>query len=182
MDEAEIVTTEQGDVPRGEGWYVLSAQRARWQHSPGFGGSDLSFQGDVRFPEVGFHLGVLLPGEPACMYHREDTQEGFLVLSGRCLAIVEGQERLLEAWDYLHCPGGTEHVLVGAGDGPCVVIAYGARRPDDGTLYVADAVAARHGASVAADTPDPAIAYADAPAFTDGQAPPLPGLTSTAAG
>ena len=137
MEEAEIVTTENGDVPRGEGWYVLNARRAQWQHSPGFGGSDLSFQGDVRFPEVGFHVGVLQPGEPACMYHREDTQEGFLVLSGRCLAIVEGEERMLEPWDYLHCPGGTEHVLVGAGDGPCIVIAYGARRPDDGTLYVA---------------------------------------------
>ena len=176
MDEAEIVTTEHGDVPRGEGWYVLNARRAQWQHSPGFGGSDLSFQGDVRFPEVGFHVGVLQPGEPACMYHREDTQEGFLVLSGECLAIVEGQERRLGPWDYLHSPGGTEHVLVGAGDGPCVVVAYGARRPDDGTLYVADPVAARHGASVEADTPDPAVAYADSPAFTGGQAPLLPGL------
>ena len=174
MSEAEIVTTEHGDVPRGEGWYVLNARRAQWQHSPGFGGSDLSFQGDVRFPEVGFHVGVLQPGEPACMYHREDTQEGFLVLSGRCLAIVEGQERLLGPWDYLHCPGGTEHVLVGAGDGPCVVIAYGARRPDDGTVYVADAVAARYGASVTADTPDPEVAYADAPPMVDGPPPPLP--------
>src|SRR5215217_1523837 len=97
MEEAEIVTTQHGDVPRGDGWYVLNAQRARWKHSPGFGGSDLSFQGDVRFPEVGFHLGVLAPGEPASMYHREDTQEGFLVLSGRCLAIVEGREVTLEA-------------------------------------------------------------------------------------
>ena len=174
MTEARIETTEHGDVPRGEGWYVLNARRAQWQHSPGFGGSDLSFQGDVRFPEVGFHVGVLQPGEPACMYHREDTQEGFLVLSGRCLAIVEGEERLLGPWDFLHCPGGTEHVLVGAGDGPCTVIAFGARRPDDGTLYVADETAARHGASVAADTPDPQVAYADSPPFTDGPAPPLP--------
>jgi uncharacterized cupin superfamily protein len=98
------------------------------------------------------------------------------VLSGRCLAIVEGTERLLEPWDYLHCPGGTEHVLVGAGDGPCVVIAYGARRADDGTLYVANELAARHGAGVAADTSDAAVAYADSPPFTDGPAPPLPGL------
>ncbi len=175
MDEAEIVTTEHGDVPRGEGWYVLNARRAQWQHSPGFGGSDLSFQGDVRFPEVGFHVGVLQPGEPACMYHREDTQEGFLVLSGECLAIVEGEERLLGPWDYLHSPGGTEHVLVGAGDGPCVIVAYGARRPDDGTMCVTDPVAARHGASVASDTPDPKVAYASSPPFTDGPAPRLPG-------
>ena len=96
------------------------------------------------------------------------------MLSGQCLAIVEGEERLLGRWDFLHCPGGTEHVLVGAGDGPCTVIAFGARRPDDGTRYVADPIAARHGASVAADTPDPQVAYADSPPFTDGPPPPLP--------
>src|SRR3954449_3100385 len=126
MDQAEIVATEHGDVPRGEGWYVLNARRAQWQHARGFGGSDLSFQGDVRFRDVGVHLGVALPGEPASMYHREENQEGFLVLSGECLLIVEGEERTLRAWDYFHCPAGTPHVLVGAGDGPCVVLALGA--------------------------------------------------------
>ena len=148
-----MVTTEHGDVPRGEGWYVLNARRRAVAAQPRLRRLGPELPGRWRFPEVGFHVGVLQPGEPACMYHREDTQEGFLVLSGECLAIVEGQERLLGPWDYLHCPGGTEHVLVGAGDGPCVVVAFGARRPDDGTLYVADEVAARHGASVAADTP-----------------------------
>ena len=174
--EARIETTEHGDVPRGEGWYVLNARRARWQHSPGFGGSDLSFQGDARFPEVGFHVGVLQPGEPACMYHREDTQEGFLVLSGRVPRDRRGARSARSArGTSCTAPGGTEHVLVGAGDGPCtVIVAFGARRPDDGTMYVADEVAARHGASVAADTPDPRVAYADSPPFTDGPAPPLP--------
>jgi len=174
---AEIVSTETGDVPRGEGWYVLNAQRARWQHSSGFGGSDLSFQGDARFSDVGVHLGVLAPGEPACKYHHEDNQEGFLVLSGECLAIVEGEEHLLRGWDYLHCPGGTRHVLVGAGDGPCLVLALGARRAGEGpTVYPADATAARHGASVAETTSDPAVAYAGTATFTDGPAPPLPPL------
>jgi uncharacterized cupin superfamily protein len=176
MEEAEIVRTEHGDVPRGDGWYVLNALRAQWQHSPGFGGSDLSFQGDVRFPQVGFHLGVLQPGEPSGMYHREAAQEGFLVLTGQCLAIVEGEERLLGPWDYFHSPGGTEHVLVGAGDGPCVVVAYGAR-PDGGTVYMADPAAARHGAAVEAETAEPAVAYADWPPFADGPPPPLPDLT-----
>ena len=70
-------------------------------------------------------------------------------------------------------------MLVGAGDGPCVVIAFGARREDDGTVYVANEVAARHGASVAADTPDAAVAYADAPRSFDG---PPPAALPTAAG
>ena len=61
------------------------------------------------------------------MYHAEDAQEDFLVLSGECLLIVEGQERLLQAWDFVHCPPWTEHVFVGAGDGPCVVVGVGAR-------------------------------------------------------
>jgi uncharacterized cupin superfamily protein len=174
MDEAEIVTTEHGDVPRGEGWYVLNAQRAQWQHSPGFGGSDLSFQGDLRFPEVGFHVGVLQPGEPACMYHREDTQEGFLVLSGRCLAIVEGTERLLEPWDYLHCPGGTEHVLVGAGDGPCVVFMAGAREHRGSAVYTRDETALKHGAGVETETPHAKEAYAPYPKWRKGPPETMP--------
>jgi uncharacterized cupin superfamily protein len=170
---AEIVSTDTGDVPRGEGWYVLNARRARWQHSPGFGGSDLSFQGDVRFPDVGVHLGVLQPGEPTGMYHDEPNQEGFLVLQGRCLAIVEGREVELEAWDYFHCPAGTPHILVGAGDGPCLVIGLGSRQRGGGT-YLRDETALRHGASVERDTTDPAEAYAGTPDFHDGPAPPLP--------
>ena len=109
VPEAEIVTAEHGKVPRGEGWYVLNAREAVWQHFGEFGGSDLSFQGDARFEEIGVHLGVGQPGEPAGHYHREDNQEGFLVLAGECLVIVEGQERLLRAWDYFHCPPGTAH-------------------------------------------------------------------------
>ena len=41
------------------------------------------------------------------MHHRENAQEGFLVLSGECLLIVEEEERRLRAWDFFHCPGGT---------------------------------------------------------------------------
>jgi uncharacterized cupin superfamily protein len=175
MSEAEIVETETGDVPRGEGWYVLNAKRARWQHYGSFGGSDLSFQGDVRFTDVGVHLGVLQPGEPACMYHYEDNQEGFLVLSGECLLIVEGRERILRAWDYFHCPRGVPHVLVGAGDGPCLVLAVGARRPDEGPGgYPRDETALRHGASVERDTTSSAEAYAGTSRSVDGPAPPFP--------
>jgi uncharacterized cupin superfamily protein len=174
---AEIESTPDGDVPRGKGWYVLNACRARWQHMPGFGGSDLSFQGDERFQELGIHLGVLQPGEPACMYHVEDHQEGFLVLGGRCLAIVDGEEVPLEQWDYFHCPPGTPHVLVGAGDRPCLVIAVGGRLGgDDNGSYLPDPVARRHGAAVDVETCDPKVAYADAPRPEDGPAPDFESL------
>ena len=173
MPEAEIVTTEHGKVPRGEGWYVLNAQEAVWQHMPGFGGSDCNFQGDVRFADVGFHLGVAQPGEPAGMYHREDNQEGFLVLKGELLVIVEGQERLLRAWDFFHCPAGTPHALVAAGSEPCVALAFGGRAGAN-TVYLVDETAARHGASVERETTSPQEAYAGLPDPVDGPAPRLP--------
>jgi uncharacterized cupin superfamily protein len=98
------------------------------------------------------------------MYHWEADQEDFLVLSGEAVLIVEGEERPLKAWDFVHCPPGTNHVIVGAGEGPCLVIAIGARDrstgPDWGG-YTADEAAARHGASVQQDTSDEKMAYAD---------------------
>ena len=51
------------------------------------------------------------------MYHRESYQEGFLVLRGECLVIVDGQELPLKQWDYFHCPADVPHAIVGAGDG-----------------------------------------------------------------
>ena len=107
------------------------------------------FEGDtVSFGQIGYTLQVLQPGQPSGMYHREDDQEDFLVLSGECLAIVEGQERPLKAWDFLHCPPGTEHIFVGAGDGPCVIFMAGARAHRGSTVYTRDEVALRHGAGV----------------------------------
>lgn len=44
------------------------------------------------------------------------------MLSGEALLIVEG-ERPLRQWDLVHCPPGTKHVIVGAGEGACVVLA-----------------------------------------------------------
>ena len=61
------------------------------------------------------------------MYHWEADQEDFLVLSGEALLIIEGEERRLRQWDFVHCPAGTKHTIVGAGDGPCAVLAIGAR-------------------------------------------------------
>ena len=160
--EAKLVSTENGLVPEGEGWFVVNAREARWFENEAFG-RYTRFQGDVPFPELGINIGVAQPGQPACMYHGEDAQEGFLVLAGECLLLVEGEERLLKTWDYFHCPAWTEHVFVGAGDGPCVVLAVGARKPDSSVVYPASEVADRHGAGVPETTKSGKEAYAPYP-------------------
>jgi uncharacterized cupin superfamily protein len=112
------------------------------------------------------------------MYHRESDQEGFLVIAGECLAIVEGQERRMRAWDYLHCPPETTHITLGAGDGPCAILMVGTRSPDDRTHYPADPVAAKHGAAVSSPTDDPAEAYAGRPPSAPARSPwPFTGRT-----
>ena len=97
------------------------------------------------------------------MYHAEGTQEGFLILAGEGLLVIEGQERPLRTWDFLHCPPWTAHVIIGAGTGPCVVLAAGARRKGRGLRYPVDEIALRHGAGVEEETGDPAVAYAEFP-------------------
>jgi uncharacterized cupin superfamily protein len=116
-----------------------------------------------RFPDFGINIHMLDPGEPNAMYHAESNQEDFLVLAGKCKAIVNGEERTLRQWDLLHCPAGTEHVLVGAGDGPCWILMVGARKPDATTHFPVNDKAAKHGASVSEPTSDARTAYAGWP-------------------
>jgi uncharacterized cupin superfamily protein len=114
------------------------------------------------FANLGVHVRVLWPGDPNALYHSEGVQEGFLVLSGECTLIVEEEERQLRQWDYFHCPAGTHHVFVGAGEGPCAILMIGAR-PDERIRYPVSEIAARHSASVRAETTVPDEAYADWP-------------------
>src|SRR2546423_1303938 len=128
MTEARIVPAEGGGMmPDGdEGWFVLNAKDAHWLD--GDLGKFTNFEGkSFPFPQPGGTPSGMAPGEPMTMYHREDAQEDFVVLSGECIAIVEGEERPLRQWDLLHCPAGVEHAIVGAGDGPSLVLAVGAR-------------------------------------------------------
>ncbi len=115
---------------------------------------------DRRFDQLGIGLGILRPGEPSAMYHGEDAQEDFLVLAGECLLLVEGEERLLKQWDFVHCPPWTEHIFVGAGEGPCLVLAVGARKPGRGIVYPVNELALRYGAGVEQETTDAREAYA----------------------
>jgi len=142
-------------------WFVVNVVDApALRHEVG-GVAVLFEPQDDRFAEFGINLRVLEPGQPSSVYHAETVQEDFLVLSGECLAIIDGEERLLGAWDFVHCPADTAHVFVGAGDGPCAILMIGARGPDKAIRYPANELAARHGASAAQDTDSAAEAYAE---------------------
>ena len=163
VPEAPLEQTEAGVVAKGDGWFVLNAKDARWYHADGRP-AFCDLEGETEFPQLGININVLRPGEPIGMYHWEADQEDFLVLSGEALLIVEGEERPLRPWDFVHCPPETKHIIVGAGDGPCVVLAVGARDrsvggPDWGG-YPVDEVALRHGAGVEQETNEPEQAYA----------------------
>ena len=164
VPEAPMEDTEHGRVPAGDGWYVLNAKDARW-YAAEDRGAVCDLEGELEWPQLGLNINVLRPGQPMAMYHWEADQEDFLVLSGEALLIVEGRERPLRAWDLVHCPRDTKHTILGAGDGPCVVLAVGARErsvdnPDWGG-YTVDEVALRHGAGVEQETTEPKEAYAN---------------------
>lgn len=157
--EAPLERVENGLRPAGEGWYVLNARDACWFES------EFGFYGAVESPEhpfeqVGFALGILRPGQSNGLYHGEDAQEDFLVLSGECLLLIEGEQRRLKPWDFVHCPPWTEHIFVGVGEGPCLVVATGARRRGRGIRFPVNDVALEHGAGVEQETTDPNEAYA----------------------
>jgi mannose-6-phosphate isomerase-like protein (cupin superfamily) len=155
--EAPLVPAGSGLAPEGDGWFVVNARDARWRE--GHFGGFTNFEGEAHFPQLGINIGVLEPGQPACMYHGESNQENFLVLSGECLLLIEGQERPLKAWDFVHCPPWTEHVFVGAGAGPCAILAVGGRSGKD-VIYPVNELALGHGAGVEAETRAPDEAYA----------------------
>jgi len=166
-EEAKLVETESGLEPEGEGWFVVNVGDAAWWRHRGIFGFGCRFEDPeseaAEFPQIGINLRVLQPGEPNCRYHAESDQEDFLVLGGECVLLVEGQERRLRAWAFVHCPPWTEHVFVGAGDGPCVILMVGARLPDGEIVYPVSELALGHGAGVAKESRDPGEAYADLP-------------------
>jgi uncharacterized cupin superfamily protein len=162
VPEAPLRTTKYGLVADVDGWFVVNVREARWRDYGPLGRS-CNFEGKRPFRQLGINVNVLAPGEPLGLYHRENHQEGFLVLAGECLLVVEGEERKLRAWDFFHCPGGTAHVLVGSGDAPAVVLAVGARGGRKGVAYLVDPVALAHGAGVERETTKSGEAYARFP-------------------
>jgi len=141
------------------GWFVVNARDMRWRDT-GSLGAFCDFEGKRRFPQLGINLNVLQPGQPMGLYHRENGQEDFLVLAGDCVLLVEGEERELKTWDFFHSPPETEHIIVGAGEGPSVVLAVGRRGLGrKGLFYPVSELALKHGAGVKKETTKPEEAY-----------------------
>jgi uncharacterized cupin superfamily protein len=172
VPEAQLEETEAGLVPASAGWFVMNARDARWIAQPGRGhnlpltGLD-EHEAETYFPMLGMAIRVIDPGNPSSTYHWETEQEDFLVLSGEAVLIVEGEERRLKQWDFVHCPPETKHAFAGAGDRPCVLLCASSRQfQKDGPwgFYCADETAARRNASSPEDTQDGALAYARFPA------------------
>ena len=160
LPEAALADPGSGLVPSGAGWFVVNVRDAEWWTSETFGSGCAFESRDAWFSEFGINVSVLEPGSSNCLYHSESQQEAFLVLSGECKLLVDGDERLLRAWDFVHCPAGTEHVFVGVGEAPSVVLMVGARSQDEKLHYPVSELAAGYGASAEEATADPKQAYA----------------------
>jgi uncharacterized cupin superfamily protein len=165
VPEAPMEDGPSGKRAAGEGWFVVNAREAEWVHNEQFG-SGVVFEGTPEFPHYGINIQVMMPGQPNCYYHGEEGQEDFLVLSGECLVLIEGEERRLKAWDFVHCPPWTEHVFVGAGDGPSVIVGVGARNAGQGLIYPVSELALRHRAGVETEVSRGEEAYAGVPETT----------------
>jgi uncharacterized cupin superfamily protein len=159
VDEARLADGVAGLVPVTEGWFVVNVRDTAWRDHETFG-AECRFEGPDYFTQLGINICVLQPGQPNCRYHRESLQEDFLVLAGECVLLVEELERPLKAWDFVHCPPGTNHVFVGAGAGPCAILMVGARSEEEEVVYPVSGLALRHGAGVEVETDSPTVAYA----------------------
>jgi quercetin dioxygenase-like cupin family protein len=174
VPEARLKDSGSGLAPSTEGWFVANVRDVEWWFADSRG-ARCSFESEygepaVEFSQLGINLTILESGQTT-LYHAESSQEAFLVLSGECKLLVEGQERVLRSWDFFHSPPWTEHAFVGAGSGPCVILMAGARDPARGgqVRYPASELAARFGAGVEEETSDPAQAYATAEWFRRGR-------------
>lgn len=171
MPEAKIDETDYGRLPADDGWFILNLAEIGWYSVPG-SGTWCGFESPAApSTRLGIGVHILPPGEAPGFYHLENEQEGFLVLSGECVAIVEGQERRMRQWDYLHCPPGTPHITVGTGEEPCAMLMVGTRSPGHAIHYPVDATAAGYGASVTTATDSPEEAYAGRPPFRAAASP-----------
>ena len=159
-NEAQLEETDSGLRPADDGWFVVNVRDTAWLTHHAFGsGCVFESREGAPFPELGINVNVVEPGQPLCLYHSENAQEDFLVLAGECVLLVNGEERPLQAWDFVHSPAGTEHVIVGAGGGPAVILAVGTRPEQEELFYPRSELAAKYDASAEADTPNPREAY-----------------------
>jgi uncharacterized cupin superfamily protein len=161
VEQARLESVASGLAPVSPGWFVVNAGDAAWVNNDYYGGVCI-FESDEFVlrgrpdleeyvkPQAGFVIRVVSPGQPTGGFHAESVEEDFLVVAGECILVVEDEERHLRPWDFVHCPPGTGHAFVGAGDGPCVIVCAGNRDFDDETFWRESRpseIARRHGAS-----------------------------------
>ena len=178
VPEAQLKDSGSGLTPVTPGWFVVNVRAAEWWFAESRG-ARCAFENEYGDPPVGFaQLGInvtVLESGQTSLYHAEANEEAFLVLSGECALLVEGEERRLRAWDFFHSPPWTKHAFVGTGGEPCVILMVGARsRPE--VHYPVSELAARHGASVAEETSDWRQAYATVERFRPERPPSRPRL------
>jgi quercetin dioxygenase-like cupin family protein len=176
--EAKLEDLGSGLAPVTDGAFVVNVRDAEWWFAD-TRGARCAFENEygdppVEFAQLGINVTVLEPGQTS-LYHAESNQEAFLVVSGECTLLVEGEERRLRRWDFFHSPPWTEHAFVGAGEEPCVIVMAGARSGPE-VHYPASEVAARYGASVAEATSDWRQAYATVERFRRERPPSWPRL------
>jgi quercetin dioxygenase-like cupin family protein len=163
VPEARLADLGSGLAPVAPGWFVVNVRDAEWW-SADTRGARCAFENEyghppVEFGQLGINVTVLEPGQSS-MYHAEENQEAFLVLSGECVLVVEDEERRLQPWDFFHAAPWTAHAFVGAGEGPCVILMAGART-GPGVRYLVSELAA----SVDEETSDWRVAYAGVEMF-----------------
>ena len=166
MEEARLEDSGSGLAPTSPGWFVVNVRDAMWVTSEGGekrpSGSECLFESPyAELEQYGIRIHVLQPGEANGLYHRENQQEDFLVLHGECTLLVEGEERAMRQWDFFHSPADTEHIFVGAGEGPCAILMVGARRQPWEVVYPVNVIAQKHNASADKETSNPDEAYAN---------------------
>jgi uncharacterized cupin superfamily protein len=170
-EKARMERTDNGLVAADAGWFIENIADLRWETVPG-GGTWCAYESPgASSPLLGIGVHILYPGDTPGYYHSESNQEGFLVLSGECIAIVEGEEHRMRQWDYFHCPPGTAHITVGAGDEPCAVLMVGTRSPDTKIRYLPNPAAAKHGAAVETESNSPREVYKDRPPIVPAKSP-----------
>jgi uncharacterized cupin superfamily protein len=162
-EEARIEEKDGGKVAASPGWFVVNLAECSWSTHQRAGRWTDFEPPSGEFEQYGIGVHVVEPGQPNGKYHSESVQEDFLVLSGECLLIVEGEERRLRQWDFFHCSPGTDHILVGAGERPCAILMAGARGEGKKLHYPRSELAARYDASAPAETTEPPEAYSDWP-------------------
>jgi uncharacterized cupin superfamily protein len=168
MGEASL----RGGVPVTAGWFVVNVRQARWLHNRLQSVCQFGGEGEAHFDDLGVSLYHLQPRQAMSLYHHEAGQEDFLVLRGECTLLIEGQERPLGQWDFVHCPPRTAHTIVTT-DQAALILAVGARKEKGSARYPVERVALAHGAGVPNEATPATEVYASFGEPTPGPAPDI---------